>query len=165
MKKLFALIAAVAFVGVFAISASAEEAKIVYGSNVGDLAKPIVMKSVDGAKSVDTAKLAKKSVFVMVNTVCGMCQREMGDIARSKDMFKEVDLYIVVVDQDSERATSKYKEFLDVATLLHDPDFKLGDNVGIFSTPSTLVLGTDGKIIYKESGYKPDVLKKMKEIL
>jgi peroxiredoxin len=147
------------------LPALAEEAPAVtYGTNVGDVAKPVVLKTLDG-KSVDTAKLEKKSVFVMVNTVCGMCQREMTDIEKNKDMFKDVALYIVVVDQAAERAQSKYKAFLDTATLLHDPDFTMGENVAIYSTPSTLLLDKDGKILFKSAGYKPDVLKSLKEVL
>lgn len=165
MKKLLTVLVALTVAFVFAGAVFAEEAKIVYGQKIGDVAKPVKLKDIENNKEVDTSKLAKKSLFVFVNTVCGMCQREMADLEKGLEGLDKVDLYIVVVDQAADRALKKYEKFLGKSTMLHDPEFQMGENVGLYSTPSTLILEKDGKIVFKESGYQPALMKSLKAAL
>jgi len=135
-----------------------------YGINVGDTAKPVTIKTIDGA-DFDTGKVGERTMFVFVNSVCGMCAKEMTDLAKDQDSFKSVKIYLVSVDMDLERAKSRYEKFLKVFDMLYDPDLAFGEVVGLSSTPSTLILDKGGKIVYKKSGYRAGALEDVKKAL
>jgi len=116
-------------------------------------------------KDFKPAEVGKRSVYIFVNTVCGMCTRELGEVVKNMDVFKGAELFVVVIDQETERAVARYKGLPAGVTLLHDPDFAMGETVDLFSTPATLVLDKDNKILFKEAGYRPDLLKTVKEIV
>lgn len=157
------LIAAlIAFVLIATTGASASAA---FGGSVGDTLKTIRLVTLDGKREFDTSDIAAKSLFVFVNSVCGMCQKELTDITTAPGLLSGVDLYLIVVDNERERALTSYTKFLGKATLLHDPEFQLGYLVDIYSTPSTLLVGADRTILFKASSYKPEVIQELKAAL
>ena len=133
-----------------------------YGKNVGDLAKPAAIKTFEGA-DFDTGSIAKRSMFVFANSACGMCARELADLDKNFDKLGGLDVYLVVIDQTKERAMEKFSQYQKNFKLLHDPDFKFGENVDFYQTPATLVLEKGGKIVFKGAGYRPDGLKAIVE--
>lgn len=135
-----------------------------YGMAVGDTAKPVKIKTVDGAE-FDTGKIDQRTMFVFVNSVCGMCAKEMTELAKDQESFSSVKIYLVSVDMDLERAKSRYEKYLKVFDMLYDPDLAFGEVVGLNSTPSTLILDKGGKIVYKKSGYRAGDLEKVKAAL
>jgi peroxiredoxin len=163
MKRIWKALGALGAVALLAGSAAAQEPPK-YGQNVGDVAKPVTIKTLDG-KDFDTGKVAEKTMFVFVNSVCGLCAKEMNDLAKDRDAFKGVKIYLVSVDVDMERGKSRYEKFLQLFDMLWDPEYKFGEAVGMNSTPSTLVLEKGGKIAYKKIGYRPGDLENAKKAL
>ena len=161
MKKILTvLVSAVLLAGLAGLPAMAAEEGPKYGQEVGDTAKPVDLKTFDG-EGFNTGKLTKKTMFVFVNSVCSMCAREMRDLDKYSDKFAKADVYLVAVDMNLERVAQKYKKYAEKFGMLHDPEFVFGEAVGLYSTPATLVVEKDGKITYKKSGYRPEVLKEV----
>ncbi len=136
----------------------AEEAKgPKYGTNVGDQIQPVKIKTMDG-EAFDTANLGGKTMFVFVNSMCSLCAKEMNDLARNADKFEKIKVYLVSVDQNTERAMRVYEKYTKLFGLLHDPEYVFGAAAGLYSTPSTLILDKDGKILFKKAGYRPGAI-------
>lgn len=135
-----------------------------YGTAVGEIAKPVVLKTLDG-KDFDTGKLAERTMFVLVNSVCGLCAKEMNDLAMESQAFKGVKVYLVSVDVDMERGKGRYEKYLKLFDMLWDPEFKLGEAVAMNSTPSTLILDKGGKIAFKKVGYRTGDIEGLKKAL
>ena len=148
--------------------AAEEEAEAVhYGKNVGEVAKPITVKDLDG-NDVNTGDLVKDSkvMLVLVNAVCNLCRNEMKALVKYRDKFTEkADVYLVAVDMNIEKAKQTYKEFSKYFRILHDPDFKIGQSLDLYATPATIILDKGGTILYKGSGFKPEYMKKYMDIL
>jgi cytochrome oxidase Cu insertion factor (SCO1/SenC/PrrC family) len=170
MKKFVAIMLTLLMtVGFASMVLAAEEAEKgpVYGNKIGDTLKPFSLKDFDG-NSFDSAKMITKDkgMFVIVNAVCTVCSAEMNAIAKKLDKFEaKANIFIVAVDMNPERAIARYKQYADKVTILHDPDFSLGTNAGLYSTPSTLILSKKGEVVYKQSGYRKEFLKKYMEML
>ncbi|GAB6063286.1 TlpA family protein disulfide reductase [Deferrisoma palaeochoriense] len=155
MRKLFTmLVGALAVVAVGTAGLAQEGPK--YGTNVGDVAKPVKIHTMDGDE-FDTGKIEEKTLFVFVNSICGLCAKEMKDLAKNADSLKKVKVYLVSVDQNKERAMKVYEKFQKLFGLLHDPEYSFGEAVGLYATPSTLLLDKGGKILFKKTGYRGDV--------
>jgi hypothetical protein len=71
----------------------------------------------------------------------------------------------VAVDQTLDRFGKKYEAPLKIFAGVQDADFKFGDAVGLYSTPSTVILDQDGTILFKESGYRPTTLAEAMKVL
>ncbi len=135
--------------------AKTEEAKpeIKYGMNVGDNIKPVVLSSLDGSKQVDVSKLDRKSVFVMMSSVCTACKQELLDLTANLEQFnkRDVDLYGVVIDIDPKAAAERIGTV--PFPLLGDADYKIGNATNLMSAPSTLIV-KGGKILFTKQGYR-----------
>lgn len=134
--------------------AKAEEAKpeIKYGINVGDNIKPVTLSSLDGSKKVDVSQLTKKTVFVMMSSVCTACRQEMLDLSSNLEQFnkRDVDLYGVVIDIDPKSAAERIGNV--PFPLLGDSEYLIGKATNLMSAPSTLIV-QGGKILYTKQGY------------
>ncbi len=128
------------------------------------MAKPAKLKTFDG-QEFDTGKLEGKTMFVFVNAMCSMCSKEMRDLEKYADKFDKVKVYIVSVDMELERVKGKYESVTKLFPGLHDPDFAFGQSVGFYSTPGTILLDKDGKILNKKNGYRPEYLKEILDSL
>jgi peroxiredoxin len=162
--KVLALVVAMVF-GLTALAFAAEEAAtpepaageatappVKYGTAVGDVIRPVTLSSIDGSKPVDISKLTKRSVFVLVSSMCTACRKEIQDLTANFDTLKEkVDIYAVSVDMDPSMAVTRFGKL--PFPLLTDPDYKLGQACNLGSTPSTLVLD-GGKIASVSTGYR-----------
>lgn len=155
MRKLFTmLVGALAVVAVGTAGLAQEGPK--YGTNVGDVAQPVKIHTMDGDE-FDTGKIEGKTLFVLVNSICGLCAKEMNDLAKNADSLNKVKVYLVSVDQNKERALKVYEKYTKLFGLLYDPEYKLGNAVGVFATPGTIILDKGGKIVFKKTGYRGDV--------
>ncbi len=155
MRKLLKVLVGVAAMIAVGSAAVAEEGPK-YGTKVGDVAKPVKIQTMAGDE-FDTGKIEEKTLFVLVNSICGLCAKEMNDLAKNADSLKNVKVYLVSVDQNKERAMKVYEKYTKLFDLLYDPEYKLGNAVGVFATPGTVVLGKGGKILFKKTGYRGDI--------
>lgn len=171
MKKVLGLLFAVCFVVTGMATASfAEEAKgPVYGTAVGSIMAPVKVKSMADGKEVSTAELAakgEKTIFVLVNSVCSQCRKEMATLQKYKEkVLAKAGLYLVAVDMAESVAKNAYAAYAADFPVIQDPDFEVGQKAAISSTPATLVLGKDGKILYKAVGFEDDSMKKLMDAL
>ncbi len=154
MRKLLTVFVGVAAAMAVAAAGVAAEEGPKYGTKVGDLAKPVKIQTMDG-QEFDTGKVSEKTMFVLVNSICALCAKEMNDLARNADELNKIKVYLVSVDQNKERAMRVYEKYTKIFGILYDPEYKLGDAVGLYATPSTLVLDKDGRILLKKTGYRP----------
>lgn len=163
MKKLIAAVVALGLGwGVALAQEAPKQEGPKYGKNVGDVAKPTKVKTFDD-KEFDTGSVSKRSMFVFVNSACGMCAREVLDLEKNADKMGSVDIYLVAVDVQKDRAAEKYAQFEKKFKLLHDPEYQFGENVDFYQTPATLILDKGGKIVFKAAGYRPEGLKAIAE--
>lgn len=160
MKKAFVIALVFCFgLATAGIAAAAEEAKpeatpeVKFGMAVGDNIRPVTVSSIDGSKKVDVDKTKKKTIFVMISSVCTACRQEVLDLSGNAEYFdkKDVDVYGVVIDMDPKSAAERIGKV--PFPLLADSDYKIGNATNLMSTPSTLIV-QDGKILYTKSGYR-----------
>ncbi len=154
MKRFLSVLAGVAAAMAVAAAGVAGEQGPKYGKNVGDRLQPVKIQTMDG-EEFDTGKVGEKTMFVLVNSICGLCAKEMNALARRADDLKKVKVYLVSVDQNKDRAMRVYEKYTKLFGILYDPEYKLGDAAGLYATPSTLILDKDGKIVFKKTGYRP----------
>jgi cytochrome oxidase Cu insertion factor (SCO1/SenC/PrrC family) len=156
MKKVVLFLVALAMAIPCAVGFAADEAaapaEVVYGKNVGDLSKPVELKSIDGKGSVKTDALGKPTVFMLVSSVCTACMAELREVSANLDAItKTKNVYAVVIDMDPARAAESMSKFN--LPLLSDSEWVLGGSVGLNSAPGTVVLSPEGKILSKKFGY------------
>ncbi len=126
---------------------------IVYGQNVGDNVKPVTISTIDGKTQVAIEKVTKKTIFIMISSVCTACRKEYQEIAENIGKFEgKADIYGVVIDMDANAAMSRIGTV--PFPVLADSEYKIGNAVGMLSTPSTLIV-KDGKILFAQQGYRP----------
>jgi peroxiredoxin len=126
---------------------------IVYGTNVGDNVKPVSISSLDGKSTIAVDKLNKKTIFIMISSVCTACRKEYQEISENISKFEgKADIYGVIIDMDPAAAAARIGA-VPFPTLA-DPEYKLGNAVGMLSTPSTVIV-KDGKILFAQQGYRP----------
>jgi hypothetical protein len=155
MKKVVLLFVALVMAVSCAVAFAADEKpEVAYGVAVGSLSQPVELKSVDQKTVLNTGKLAKPTVFLLVSSVCTACAFEMQEVGGNVDQFKDKDVFIVIIDIDPGRAAQSLSKWN--LPMLTDSDWKLGQATGLASAPSVVILGTDGKIMYKKYGYMKD---------
>lgn len=137
-----------------------------YGQNEGDFLKPLTLKFAESDKKLDTEALSKRSIFMLVSSVCTACRTELEEItANMKEFQGKADLYAVIIDMEPAAAVARVKSKAPDVTLLADSEYALGSRVNMVSAPSTLIVEKDGKILYKKSGYNPGQWKEYARIL
>lgn len=153
MKKVVLFLVALAMAIPCAVGFAADEKpEVVYGKNVGDVAKPVELKSLDGKASVKTDALGKPTVFMLVSSVCTACMAELREVsANLEGITKTKDVYAVVIDMDPARAAEAMSKFN--LPMLGDSEWNLGGSVGLTSAPGTVIISPEGKIVYKKFGY------------
>ncbi|HQT98704.1 MAG: TlpA family protein disulfide reductase [Desulfobacteria bacterium] len=156
MKKVLLILLVLCF-GLAAAAFAAEEApkpEIKYGINVGDNIKPVTVSSIDGAKKVKVDKVANKTLFLMISSVCTACKTEIQEISSNIDRFKgKLDVYAVVIDMDPKAASQRLGNV--PFPLLADSEYAIGNATNLMSTPSALIV-EGGKILYSKAGYRTD---------
>lgn len=126
---------------------------IVYGQAVGDNLKPVTLETIDGSKKVEVDKVARKTLFIMISSVCTACRKEIQEMGENMDKFKEkMDIYGVVIDMDAKSAAERIGPV--PFPLLADSAYLIGNATNLMSTPSSLIV-EKGKIAYSKFGYRP----------
>jgi peroxiredoxin len=162
-RILIALMVAISFgVAMTAYGAEAPAAKegeapaapvIVYGQAVGDNLKPVTLETIDGSKKVEVDKVAKKTLFIMISSVCTACRKEIQEMSENMEKFQgKMDIYGVVIDMDAKSAAERIGPV--PFPLLADSAYLVGNATNLMSTPSSLIV-EKGKIVYTKFGYRP----------
>ncbi len=108
----------------------------------------------------------KKTVFIMVQSACSQCAGELGEMdALWTDLSAKADVYVLLLDMNSGPGVERYKTKGHKAPLLLDDKFRFPTLVGIEVTPATMIVGSDLKILYKKTGYRPGDLEVLMDLL
>lgn len=108
----------------------------------------------------------KKTVFVMVQTACSQCSKELEEMdALWTDLSAKADFYVVLLDMNSGPGLERYKGKGHKAPVLLDDQFRFPSLVGIGVTPATMVVGPDLQILHKKTGYRPGDLEVLMDLL
>lgn len=101
----------------------------------------------------------KKTFLILVQTACGQCRNELKELKANFDEVKKAgDIFVVLVDVDSERALASYQKFGFEWPVIFDPDFKIGAATGATATPTTVVIEKDLNIKELHTGYQTGTL-------
>src|SRR5713226_9380074 len=84
-------------------------AGIILGEEPAKLAPKVVLKSADGKKEVDLAKLVEKGpVLVRLTCACSGCDQELPYFQKLQDAYNDKGLQTVAVFQEKPEAASNY---------------------------------------------------------
>lgn len=120
----------------------------------------IVLKDVNG-KNVNVADYSKSGKITIISfwaTWCTPCKKELNNMNELYDDWKEkYNLEIVAVSTDNSRNVPKVKPYVDGQnwpfTCLLDVNEDLKRAMNAVSIPFTVVLDTNGTIVYSHTGY------------
>lgn len=145
------------WLGWMAVMPTAVDAKV--GTEVGDDAPPVYLKSMDGMKVFDLASLkGKKSVFINIfNTWCGPCHAETPDLVKLYKEFKDKGVEVVSVctpwNNDSVEKLKKYVDRYQMPWLTgFDADAKIAKAYETEAVPTNCLVGKDGKVLFYLAG-------------
>jgi peroxiredoxin len=153
MKKIFGVLVALALTFAFCGSALAADKMLPKFS----------LQTIDGKTITTESFKEKKGIFVFSQMACRQCRMEMDELNGMVDDFKG-QLYIVLVDMNSEAAIPAYQSKYKIPVIL-DPDFSIPAALDLQTTPSTIVFDAKGKVVYEKTGFTRGDSAEMKKFL
>jgi peroxiredoxin len=160
MKKIAMFALALLFVPVFVASVGAADLK------VGDMLPEFSLKGESGKVYNLEAVKGKKVVFTFTQAACSACR---GEIVLLNDLAKEAKDTVILpvsVDMGGAKALQQYKQDYNITfDFLLDPEFTFPRVFGFSYTPSTALIGADGKIVALLGGYNDMTAGKIKEFV
>jgi peroxiredoxin len=144
-------------------AAEEEAPKKNYGQEVGMYMKPFALKSPIDKKMYNSEELLGKPTLIsFIQSACRICQFEVRELnslyTGLKDRFNVV---VVMLDVDDARIPGYKKRYSIEFPIVHDPEAAVAASVGISSSPATVILDKEGKILQRESGYHQGMLQEM----
>jgi peroxiredoxin len=128
---------------------------------VGTMAKDFTLKTMDGKDfKLSSLKDQKPVALVFWQSACATCVADMTFMSDQKAKHANVEFVSINVDARSGDAWKEsIKNYLVqkkvTLQVLLDPEFSVGRMYGIGATPSTVLVGKDGKITAFFLGFKP----------
>ena len=121
--------------------------------NVGDAVQPWEAKIATSGEMVTSSALTAPYALVFVNSSCSSCRAELGTLSKRRKL--NLDVYVVAVDSNVERAIMIYQDKLKLEfPILDGSDFTLANKFDFGSTPATVIV-KDGKVDYRAVGFTP----------
>jgi thiol-disulfide isomerase/thioredoxin len=128
---------------------------------LGEKTLPAITLTDMNGKKVDVSSYGKSGKYTVLSfwaTWCVPCKKELTNIAELYDEWqKKYNVQIVAVSIDDSRSTTKVKPYVDgqrwTYDVLLDTNQDLKRALNIQSVPFTVLVDTDGKIVYTHSGY------------
>ena len=135
---------------------------------IGQPAIDFTVKNFEDKKDfVLSAELKKKKLlFVWLSSSCSSCLAEITELkkAQTEGLLKDTAVYVVSIDFNENNLQNYNDSFSHPDfTMLHDGKFASALKYGFRSTPATLVLGKDGMIAYKSTGFQAGETKALVE--
>lgn len=145
---------------IIALFSHAQE-KTVLEKILGEKTLPsITLLDMNGKKVnvADYGKSGKITILSFWATWCIPCKKELANMAElQEDWAKKYNTQIVTVSIDDSRNTTKVKPYVDGQRweyeVLLDVNQDLKRNLNIPSVPFTILVDSEGKIVYTHSGY------------
>jgi peroxiredoxin len=121
-------------------------------------APKVVLKSADGKKEVDLAKLVEKGpVLVRLTCACSGCDQELPYFQKLQDAYNEKGLQTVAVFQEKPEAASNYavKKGLKFQWLA-DPKREMWKTFDAKTMPTNILIDKGGKVVKVVEGCTRD---------
>ncbi len=104
---------------------------------------------------IDSICDADVNIIVFWATWCKGCKKEMDFI---KENLKDtIHVKVISVSQDTRKNRAKMMNVINTKKWkfyhLWDPDMKLGQALGVYALPTTIVVDKDGKVIMFKTGF------------
>lgn len=145
MKKLFLFL-----LFAFAVNATAQEAQL----------PDVNIKTLEGetVNIADYAKNDKITVFSFWATWCIPCKEELNNIHEYyEDWQEDYNMELVAVSIDDQRSTGRVQSYVNGTgweyTVLLDVNEDLKRSLNFQTVPFTIVVDTEGNIVYQHTGY------------
>ncbi len=131
------------------------------GAEVGMYLKDFSLKApLDGGKTYTPQNFyGKPTLYSFIQSACSICRNEVWELnALEPDVKAKMNIVVIFLDLDDTRM-AKYKERNGIEYLmLHDPNAAVAASVGFSSSPATVIVSGDGKILKKMSGYQEKMI-------
>ena len=109
------------------------------------------------------------TIIVFWATWCLPCKKEFPAVQAIKDKYEDKEIQIVTISIDSPRSLAKVKMFVRSHeydfTYLLDPSSEVKSNLLVNEVPTTFVVNSEGKIVFKSIGYRKGDEQKIEEEL
>jgi peroxiredoxin len=133
-------------------------AGIILGEEPAKLAPKVVLKSADGKKEVDLARLVEKGpVLVRLTCACSGCDQELPYFQKLQDAYNDKGLQTVAVFQEKPEAASNYavKKGLKFQWLA-DPNRTMWKTFDAKTMPTNILIDKGGKVVKVVDGCTRD---------
>ncbi len=162
LKTLCLLLTLSAF---FATSAFAQDDEF-------DRLPEVTLKDMDG-KSVNVADYGENGKITVMSfwaTWCGPCKKELNNIAERYDRWQdEFGLEVIAVSVDDQRSSDKVKTYVNGVgweyDVLLDVNEDLKRQLNFQTVPYTIVVDSEGDILYEHGGYVEGDENELEEII
>ncbi len=123
-------------------------------------AADFTLQSIDGEKFTLSERLEKGPVLIdFWATWCKPCKQALPEIDRIRIEYAERGLQVVTISTDNPRSMSKVKGYVKSSQygfeVLLDTDEEVRKLFGGNNIPLTLLIETNGDIVYRQLGYTP----------
>jgi peroxiredoxin len=121
----------------------------------------------DAAKKTQTLKgyLAKGPVTLyFINIGCPVNHRSAPFMKKIDEAYKNKSNIVGVINGDSAAAQKWAKEYGTKFPILADPELKIIKAYGMKASPSSVVVGTNGKVVHINEDGSPSVMKVLNQI-
>jgi peroxiredoxin len=92
-------------------------------------------------------------------TWCKPCIKELPHLDKIQKDYKEKGVEVLAISEDSPWSVSKVKSFVAgnkyTFTVLLDTNGKVMRKYGLLGTPYTLIISSEGEVVFKHFGYRP----------
>lgn len=154
MKKILALVCAVAFAAITAGTVFAADAAPAAAAAPAEKGLEFKLKTSAGKEFTQNDLKGKGGNLLFVQMACRQCRLELDDMNKNPEAFKDK-VTVVLVDMNSEAAMKAWASIGYKMEPVLDPGFDLPEMLGVRSTPATVKLDKDLKVVSTKYGYKP----------
>lgn len=135
--------------------------------SAADKFKPFTLKTVDGGTRSLKDYLNKATLVTFFFPTCGYCNAEMPHLQKFHDQYKDQGFSMVAInivpDQDSMIADWLSKNRYTFPVLTGATIESAQKDYGLRMTPSLYLLDSQGKVVFKQGGYKAGDEKKLED--
>ena len=118
--------------------------------------KPFEITDLDGNKTIIKSSTEKVILINFWATWCNPCIKEIPDLLKLKDQFKdEIDIYFMSVDQNVKKTVPKFLKkhnFKDML-IFNDQKLKVSQAFNVKVMPTTIIIDKNFQETYRVNGY------------